>query len=100
MTHYLLVTLGVAATPLSSTRITCKELTIQNNSAHAANIGDSSVTGVAANPSKGIRLDPTGTNSAAISNYKFGPFEAYNIDLSQIFAFGTQNDHLDVIYVS
>lgn len=96
--HYLLVTIGTGATQLTTTRTPCKEINIQNNSAHACNIGDSTVTAPTASPSRGIRLDPTGTNSAAISHYKFGPFEAHILNVADLFVFGTNGDHLDVIY--
>ena len=98
MTHYSFTVLGAGATPLAAQRTVCKEIFIQNNSTHAMNIGDSTVTLPTANPSRGIRLDPSGTNSAAIATLHLGPFEAYNIDLSQLYVFGTQNDHIDIIY--
>lgn len=104
--HYLKVTiastgvaqaLGASLPAGSLTR--AKEVTIQNNTAAAFNIGDATVTGVSANPSLGIRLDPTGSSSASISHIKFGPTDAYNQDLNSIYINGTATNHADVLYV-
>lgn len=87
----LQVTVGAAATQFTATSTPCRQVTIQNNAAHTMRIGDSTVSA-----SKGIYL-AAGPGGGSENH---GPLVAYAIDLSNFYVFGTQNDVLDVLYVT
>lgn len=92
----LQVTLGSGArTQLSSTRIPCRQVIVQNNATHFMRVGDSTTT-----TSIGALLNAsTGANQGG-GSVNIGPFQAYNTDLSEWYVAGTQNDLVDVTYVT
>ena len=93
--HFTQVTIGAANTALSATRTPCYQVIVQNNQTHDMRVGDSTISS-----SKGILLSQSGdTGVGRIGSVTFGPFPALNIELSQIFVNGTQNDVVDVIFI-
>lgn len=85
------VTIGAAATQISSTNLYCSSWTIQNNAAHSIRFGDSTVTS-----SKGLLLaagTPGGSFTSPASRNGSQPAPD---NLSQWYIAGTQNDVIDV----
>lgn len=85
----LQVTLGTGATRLTSTVTPAFDIQFQNNATHTMRVGDSTVTS-----SRGILL-PAGPAGGTLY---LGPYRAYNINIADFWAVGTQGDVLDVIY--
>jgi len=77
-------------TPAAS-RVPCYEITVQKNSANAIRVGDASVTATT-----GIAV---AASNAAPGPVKFGPFEAFALDLATTFVIGTAGDVVDFSYV-
>ena len=92
--HYLQVTIGAANTQISSTRIPCRQVIVQNNAAHSCRVADKNVSST-----KGALLNASGGAGQGGGTMNFGPFQAYNTDLTEWWINGTQNDVIDVLYV-
>lgn len=84
------VSLVAGITP-AATRVPILEIHIENNAGNVMRIGDSNVSAT-----RGISIAAGGI---ATSFLHMGPHKALNMDLSEIFVFGTQNDVLDFLYV-
>lgn len=85
------VTLGAGATQISATPAPFNQMIVQNDSAAAGRLGDSTVTS-----STGIALAASG---AANSTAVIGPFSGQQGDASQFYLYGTQNDVVTVLLV-
>lgn len=88
--HTAQVTIGSGVTQVSTADIYAHTITFQNNATHSMRIGDSNTTS-----SRGALLGvgpPGGSMTVTIS-------PPGNLNLSQWYVAGTQNDVLDVIYV-
>jgi hypothetical protein len=85
------ITIGAAATQFSATSVPCRQIIIQNNAAHTMTIGDSTVTAT-----NGIRI-AAGPAGGSINS---GPVAVYATNLFDWWVAGTQNDIVDVLYVS
>lgn len=85
----LQVTIPTGGGPIqfSTKQTLCRQIIIQNNSADAMRIGDSTVSAT-----NGINLDPGG------DSLNSGPTVVYNSDLRDFWAFGTAADVLDIFY--
>jgi len=82
------VTIGATATQLSTvSTIQCRSVEIQNNAAHDIRVGDSTVTS-----SRGILVTATGG-----SYYVPIVTPSVNINMTQWYISGTQNDVIEVL---
>jgi hypothetical protein len=81
--------LGAGATQLSTSNTLCRQVIIQNNSAHVMKLGDSTVSAT-----KGIAmlLGPGG------GSFNSGAVTTYNSYLSDFWVFGTAADVVDIFY--
>lgn len=84
------ISLVTGLTP-AVTRVPILEIHIENNAGNVMHIGDTNVTSA-----RGISLAASG---AVNSFLHMGPHKALNLDLSEIFVFGTNGDVLDFVYV-
>lgn len=87
------VTLGAAATQLSTISAPCRQVIVQNNAAHSMRVGDSTVSST-----KGVFLSTVAGGGGGSLN--FGAMIFYGVNLMDLYVFGTQNDVVDVIYVT
>lgn len=87
--HLLQVTIGAGTrTQVSATAIQARQAMFQNNGSNAMRLGDSTTT-----TTKGANLVASG------GTLNSGPLMVQQVDLSQWYVAGTQNDVLDVIYI-
>ena len=89
---YIQVTIGAAATQVSTSGLQCRWVSIQNNATHAMRVGDSTAS---VGGAKGILL-ASGSPGGSVT---IGAFESYALDLSTVYIAGTQGDTVDVWYV-
>jgi hypothetical protein len=82
-------TLTGAADQVTTSDIPARQVIIQNNSANDCRVGDSSVSA-----SRGAKL-----LTASNGSVNFGALQFQNINLNQIYIFGTAAGVIDVIYV-
>lgn len=87
---FIQVTLGAAATRVTTTRTPCKQIIFQNTAGNVARIGDSTVSAT-----KGIKL---AASAAANSIVSLGPFDTHPLELEDYYIFGTENDLIDIWY--
>ena len=85
------VTLGAGATQISATTAWFNQMIVQNDSAAAANLGDSTVTSTT-----GIVLAASGAANSIVS---IGPFPGQQGDASQFYLYGTASDKVNVLLV-
>jgi hypothetical protein len=85
----LQVTLGAGATQVTTSDIPARQVIVQNNAAADCRVGDSNVSAT-----RGAKL-----LSASNGSVNFGTMQFQNINLNQIFIFGTNTNVIDVIYV-
>lgn len=93
MPALLQVTIGTSATRFTTSTIAACHVIIEadDGNSNAAFIGDSTVT-----TANGIRL----TNSATVpGRMELGPFQSNLLNLSDLYAAGTQNEKVNVLYV-
>jgi hypothetical protein len=81
------VTLGAAATQISTHGIGYRQLVIQNNATHDVRYGDSTVTAT-----RGILLNPGGSSNEGAISIQGGV-------LSTDYLFGTSGDVIDFAYL-
>lgn len=91
MTSTLQVTLGAAATQVSTLSIPCRQAIIQNNAAHSCRFGDANVSAT-----RGIYFAAGPGGGSTNLGQAAGALEA--VDLSEIWLYGTQNDVIDIWY--
>jgi len=84
------VTLGAVATPISTTSEVFNQMIVQNNSAAACRLGDSTVSAT-----KGISM----AAAAATPPVVIGPFVGQEGDASQFYLFGTSGDLIDILLI-
>lgn len=85
------VTLGAAATQISTQPISCKQIIFQNNAAAVMRLGDSSVSAT-----KGNQLASGSPGGSLV----IGPMPPQLSNLNEWYAFGTATQVLDVTYVT
>lgn len=91
----LQVTLGAAATPVTTTTVMARQVIVQNNAAAQCRVGGSGVSA-----SSGALLAGGNGNPANAGSINLGQFNNYGeIDMSSIFIFGTAGNVIDVIFV-
>lgn len=86
------VTLGAAATQVTTGPQRGMEITFQNNAAAVCRVGDSTVSAT-----RGISLAAAGV---AMSLYKFGPFTSGANFLNNYWLFGAAGNVIDYEYVT
>lgn len=84
------VTLGSSATQVSKTSIPCLQVTVQNNAGHVCRVGDKNVSAT-----QGAQL----ASGAPGGTVNFAGWSASNVDLNEIWIYGTNTDIIDIIYV-
>ena len=87
---FLQVTLGAAATRVTTTRTPCKQIIFQNTAGNVARVGGSTVSATV-----GIKL---AASAAANSILSLGPFDNNPLELEDYYIFGTNGDLIDVWY--
>jgi hypothetical protein len=90
--NFMQVTLGAGATQVTATATRVRQVTIQNNATHVCRLGDSTVTAA-----KGYSLQPSTVSYNG--QVTWGDLGSYNIDLRQLYLFGTATDVIDVIWI-
>jgi hypothetical protein len=88
----LQVTLGAAATPLTTSKIYTPYFIVQNNSNAGCRIGDNTVSAT-----RGIYLSPTGAASNAIPTFAVSRCDN-RVPLFNYFLYGTAGSVVDVLY--
>lgn len=88
------VTIGAGATQVYSQPLPVREVIIQNNATHVIRFGGDNVS-----TSLGIQLDSGTATPSPGGSASAGPFRVNNVDLSDIWIAGTQNDVVDILYI-
>jgi len=91
----LQVTLGAGATRVNATTIRVRQLTVQNNASNPAavcRVGDSNVSAT-----RGYSLSPATTSYSGSAT--FGGQDSYNLDLKDVWLFGTAAQVIDILWI-
>ena len=91
MINNIQITIGAGVTQVATTSITVKQLSFQNNGGHNIRVGGHMVTS-----SLGM-LIATGTPGGALT---FGDGVTVSSNLREWYIAGTQNDVIEVMYVT
>lgn len=91
--NLLQVTLGSAATQISTQQTLVRQIIIQDNAAHNVRVGDNTVSAT-----KGILL--ASASPAPGGSLNSGPMQIYFAYLSDWYLFGTAGDLIDILYIT